>query len=173
VIGLASAYAGGVRGIGPTAEGLAAHGGEGRHALGHHRDLSRRWIWPSVWKDNSDIKNPHRISPGERSLIPRPRCASDHAEVAQIALELDAPARSGQRRRAGRRRLPSRWPWTFAALIRATTTPWSASGLHRFGYLTPQELSGTAAVLGSHDENYWIVAGAQDHRRRRGQGPHR
>ena len=26
--------------------------------------LATPWVWPSIWKDNGDIKNPHRIYPG-------------------------------------------------------------------------------------------------------------
>ncbi|MBW2435566.1 MAG: LysM peptidoglycan-binding domain-containing protein, partial [Deltaproteobacteria bacterium] len=34
-------------------------------------DLSRKfsdsaWLWPEMWRENSQIANPHRIYPGER-----------------------------------------------------------------------------------------------------------
>jgi hypothetical protein len=31
--------------------------------------LATPWVWPSIWKDNGDIKNPHRIYPGDRIWI--------------------------------------------------------------------------------------------------------
>jgi len=31
--------------------------------------LGTPWVWPSIWKDNDDIANPHRIYPGDRVWI--------------------------------------------------------------------------------------------------------
>jgi LysM domain len=31
--------------------------------------LATPWVWPSIWKDNGEIKNPHRIYPGDRIWI--------------------------------------------------------------------------------------------------------
>jgi hypothetical protein len=31
--------------------------------------LATPWVWPSIWKDNGDIANPHRIFPGDRIWI--------------------------------------------------------------------------------------------------------
>ncbi len=31
--------------------------------------LATPWVWPSIWKDNDDIENPHRIYPGDRIWI--------------------------------------------------------------------------------------------------------
>jgi hypothetical protein len=31
--------------------------------------LATPWVWPSIWKDNGDIENPHRIYPGDRIWI--------------------------------------------------------------------------------------------------------
>jgi hypothetical protein len=31
--------------------------------------LGTPWVWPSIWKDNEDIANPHRIYPGDRIWI--------------------------------------------------------------------------------------------------------
>jgi hypothetical protein len=31
--------------------------------------LGTPWVWPSIWKDNEDIANPHRIFPGDRIWI--------------------------------------------------------------------------------------------------------
>jgi hypothetical protein len=31
--------------------------------------LATPWVWPSIWQDNGDIENPHRIFPGDRIWI--------------------------------------------------------------------------------------------------------
>jgi nucleoid-associated protein YgaU len=31
--------------------------------------LATPWVWPSIWKDNGNIENPHRIYPGDRIWI--------------------------------------------------------------------------------------------------------
>jgi LysM domain len=31
--------------------------------------LATPWVWPSIWKDNGEIENPHRIYPGDRIWI--------------------------------------------------------------------------------------------------------
>jgi hypothetical protein len=31
--------------------------------------LATPWVWPSIWRDNGDIANPHRIFPGDRIWI--------------------------------------------------------------------------------------------------------
>ncbi len=31
--------------------------------------LATPWVWPSIWNDNGDIENPHRIYPGDRIWI--------------------------------------------------------------------------------------------------------
>ncbi|MCP5066046.1 MAG: LysM peptidoglycan-binding domain-containing protein, partial [bacterium] len=47
--------------------------------------LGTPWVWPSIWKDNGEIKNPHRIHPGDRLWITphetRPASDAEGAEV--------------------------------------------------------------------------------------------
>jgi hypothetical protein len=165
VIGLAGvAHAGGVRGIGPDGKKGWLHTVEKGDTLWDITQtyLGSPWIWPSVWKDNGDIQNPHRISPGDRLWISETEMRKlTDAEVAQIALEPDVPASlAGQDATPGSATAPAQPPAVdaFAALDRTGDDLRRVirfPGLHRFGYLTPQELSGTAAILGSHDENYW------------------
>jgi hypothetical protein len=167
VIGLAGvAHAGGVRGVGPDGKKGWLHTVEKGDTLWDITEtyLGSPWIWPSVWKDNDDIQNPHRISPGDRLWISETEMRKlTDAEVAQIALESDAPAALANQDAAPGGVLPTaphKPPANdpFAALDRSGDDLRRVirfPGLHRYGYLTPEELSGSAAVLGSHDENYW------------------
>jgi len=53
-------------------------------------DLSTRfsdspWLWPDLWKENSQIPNPHRIYPGERIRLFHQRGVEEHViETAEI-----------------------------------------------------------------------------------------
>ena len=45
--------------------------------------LGTPWVWPSIWKDNDEIANPHRIYPGDRIWITpweMRRLSADEAE---------------------------------------------------------------------------------------------
>ena len=62
--------------LGPV--GHDAQGRQGRIHIVHKGDtlwdisdayLGTPWVWPSLWKDNDDIKNPHLIVPGDRIWI--------------------------------------------------------------------------------------------------------
>jgi hypothetical protein len=164
VIGLAgAAHAGGVRGVAPDGKKGWLHTVEKGDTLWDITEtyLGSPWIWPSVWKDNGDIQNPHRISPGDRLWISETemRKLTDE-EVAKIAIERDLPAAPDQDALPGGATAPPPPAAVdaFAALDRSSDDLRRVvrfPGLHRFGYMTPEELSGTAAILGSHDENYW------------------
>jgi hypothetical protein len=62
--------------LGPA--GRDAHGRPGRLHLVEKGDtlwdisdayLGTPWVWPSIWKDNDEIENPHRIFPGDRIWV--------------------------------------------------------------------------------------------------------
>jgi hypothetical protein len=164
LIGVASvAHAGGVQGVTPDGKRGWLHTVEKGDTLWDITEtyLGSPWIWPSVWKDNGDIENPHRISPGDRLWISETEMRKlTDAEVARIALDQPvpgAPEATGPRRQINGE-TPAAAVDAFAALDRASDDLRRVvrfPGLHRFGYLNPQELEGTAAILGSHDENYW------------------
>jgi len=54
--------------------------------------LGTPWVWPSIWKDNPDVPNPHRIYPGDKIWISRTsmRRVTD-AEAAEL-LSAQPPA---------------------------------------------------------------------------------
>ena len=126
--------------------------------------LGTPWIWPSIWRENDAIPNPHRIDPGDRIWITENEIRKlTEAEVAQIltgeGAEDEAPASADavpSPDRAPRKSADTGDP--FGALDRSgrdmrTVVPFP--GLHRMGFVTPEEQDGSAAILGSHDENYW------------------
>jgi len=56
--------------------------------------LGTPWVWPSVWKDNADIHNPHLIRPGDRIWVSagEMRLLSDREADAMIAASSKPPA---------------------------------------------------------------------------------
>jgi hypothetical protein len=134
--------------------------------------LGTPWIWPSVWKEN-EIENPHLISPGEviwitdrgmRKLTPeeigqiRPLPDGEETGPANADDDSDDSDDSDDELRLDNADTSKDTHDPFASLDgngadveRMIRFP----GLHRFGFITPKELSGAGAVLGSHDHNYW------------------
>jgi len=62
--------------LGPM--GVDAHGHEGRiHTVARgdtlwdisEAYLGTPWVWPSIWEENAEIRNPHLINPGDRIWI--------------------------------------------------------------------------------------------------------
>ncbi|MBW2243116.1 MAG: LysM peptidoglycan-binding domain-containing protein [Deltaproteobacteria bacterium] len=55
--------------------------------------LGTPWVWPSIWKDNGEIKNPHRIYPGDHLWItPHEMRKVSDAEAAELLAGRDMPA---------------------------------------------------------------------------------
>jgi nucleoid-associated protein YgaU len=77
--------------------------------------LATPWVWPSIWKDNGDIKNPHRIYPGDRIWITPSEMRKISADEADQMMAnvpaAPAPARSRTRCRASSRARRRRRAW--------------------------------------------------------------
>jgi hypothetical protein len=48
--------------------------------------LGTPWVWPSIWRDNGEIENPHRIFPGDRIWITPSEMRKISAEEAALLL---------------------------------------------------------------------------------------
>ncbi|MCP4004568.1 MAG: LysM peptidoglycan-binding domain-containing protein [bacterium] len=125
--------------------------------------LGTPWIWPSVWKENSDIADPHLITPGDliwiskgmmRKLSPEEaeEFANRHAE--QPAPVPAAPAPPPIVQKAP----PAERPDPFAALDasdmgdeRFVEVP----DMQRYSFVSAEEFTGSGAVMGNHNANYW------------------
>jgi hypothetical protein len=126
--------------------------------------LGTPWIWPSVWKEN-EIENPHVIQPGDLIWITQRGMRKLTPEEAARIVPADGPTPAAQDS-SGTLGTPltsepepkkdSYDP--FASLDGASADiehVINYPGLHRYGFVTPQELDGAGAVLGSHEDNYW------------------
>jgi hypothetical protein len=161
-------WAKGVRGVSPEGEKGWLHTVDPGDTLwditAHY--LGSPWIWPSVWRDNQ-IENPHRIQPGDLIWITergmRKLSAEEAARIEPLADEpKEPPAGISPEAPTAPAAPAALQDDPFAALDRTGTdqrTTLHFPGLHRFGFVTPDEIAGAAAVLGSHDENYWTSQG--------------
>ncbi len=129
--------------------------------------LGTPWIWPSIWKENDDISNPHRIYPGDLIWITEGRMRKVTAEEAVELLAMqesgmgpsDVPA-AAEGMSSGDEDLEP--PDPFAALDLGSTAVERTllyPGLHRYSFVSEDEYRASGAVLGSHNEQYWSSQG--------------
>lgn len=107
--------------------------------------LGTPWVWPSIWNDNPEVANPHRIYPGDRIWITPTEMRRVSAEEAERLL--------------GGEPLPEFEPLPAAigepAVPRAPTRKmrWSAIA----GYVTNEDLDAAASILGSPRPVIWYA----------------
>lgn len=56
-----------------------------------HAYLGTAWVWPSVWRDNGEIENPHLIEPGDRLWISSTEIRPISVEQAEEYLAANEP----------------------------------------------------------------------------------
>ncbi len=116
--------------------------------------LGTPWIWPSIWKENEGLENPHLIYPGDLLWITESemrKVTKEEAEAllagASLSDTLPSPV------------APKPQPDAFAPLDAQEALEGRTlffPGLHRWSFVTSEQLQASAAVLGNHDEHYWI-----------------
>ena len=127
--------------------------------------LGTPWVWPSVWKENA-LENPHLINPGDMIWITekgmRRMTAEEAAQIAPFGEEqatgmreeVVEPIHLENADTSGDTHDPfASLDDSGADIERVIHFP----GLHRFGYVTPKEMEGAAALLGNHDDYYWVA----------------
>jgi hypothetical protein len=111
--------------------------------------LGTPWVWPSVWRENPDIQNPHRIFPGDRIWI----TATEMRKVTEEEAEqlLSSALSDGKA-------VP-------AAMEDASAAPGEDEGpgstyrypaLDASGLVTLEDLEGTATIVDSHSPRIWL-----------------
>lgn len=103
--------------------------------------LATPWVWPSIWKDNRNIANPHRIYPGDRIWITDGEMRVVSAEEAQQMIRREPPA------------APAPEPLAETPAPEATAAPesrplvYEVSSREISGYVTPEQLAASASVV--------------------------
>ncbi len=123
--------------------------------------LGTPWIWPSVWKENEDIANPHVINPGDLIWISEglmrkltPEEAEDFLKRGAEEPTPEPPAAPAPEPEPA----PQAKPDPFAALDAGDTggeTFVHVSDMQRRSFISPDEYDDTGAIMGHHNANYW------------------
>jgi hypothetical protein len=125
--------------------------------------LETPWIWPSIWKENEGIENPHLIYPGDLIWITEGEMRKLTQEEADALLrgeEIAGIAPEGEPTPAAPAPAPAHMSDDpFAALDAGETQArrqiiWE--GLAFAPFISAEEYAAAGAVLGNPDEHYWI-----------------
>ncbi len=129
--------------------------------------LGTPWIWPSIWKEN-ELDNPHLIVPGDLIWITDKGMRKLSAEEAALIVPVPDEGAAAHERYEPVLNEPQ---LENADASRDTDDPFASldgsgadiervihyPGLHRFGFITPKQLEGSGAVLGSHEDYFWVA----------------
>jgi hypothetical protein len=123
--------------------------------------LETPWIWPSIWKENEGIENPHLIYPGELIWITdgeMRKLTEEEAEALLRGEPLPGDAADVEPSPAA----PAPAPVSddpFAVLDAGETQvrrSFRWEGLAYAPFISAEEYAAAGAVLGNPDEHYWI-----------------
>jgi hypothetical protein len=109
--------------------------------------LGTPWVWPSLWKDNDAIKNPHLIHPGDRIWI-SPYEMRKVSEAEAAALLAGQPADAGS--------APAALAETDAMPAEKPVETYRFSGLANTGFVTLEQYEGAATILDSPEPRKWL-----------------
>jgi hypothetical protein len=119
--------------------------------------LGTPWIWPSIWKENEAVRNPHRIYPGDLIWITDGEMRKITAEEAEALMRGERPAAPDEETTA---QLPAAPGDPFAGLDDAELRSEHIlryPGLSQAPFVSSIEMRTLGSVLGTHDEHYWLV----------------
>jgi hypothetical protein len=136
--------------------------------------LGTPWVWPSVWVDNHDIKNPHWIHPGDRIWITanEMRVVSDHEADEFLQRLIDQPPSTDGAADTAASEAPA--PPAAAAPaateasepVLASVAPPSNTGRQitvslraAMGFVSTEQLEGASSIVGSPSERTFMTAG--------------
>jgi LysM domain len=113
--------------------------------------LGTPWVWPSLWKDNDDIKNPHLIFPGDRIWIsPFEMRKVTEAEAAELLAAQGevAPA-------------PAALAETDAMPTTRSLGSYHFPDIDTIGFVTREQYDGAATILESAEPRKWLTDHSQ------------
>jgi len=108
--------------------------------------LGTPWVWPSLWKDNGEIKNPHLIYPGDRIWI-SPYEMRKVSEAEAAALLAGQPAEAAA---------PAAIAETDAMPMAKPPETVRFSELADTGFVTLEQYEGAASIIESALPRKWL-----------------
>jgi hypothetical protein len=117
--------------------------------------LGTPWVWPSIWKDNQAIQNPHLIRPGDQIWITPSEMRRVTAEEA-AALLAGQPAAPEPEAAA---EAPAAPPAAIAAPEPEARHTLRVSAQDGVGLVTPDELAAAGSLVGSVPDRVMLSQG--------------
>ncbi|HKJ24207.1 MAG TPA: LysM peptidoglycan-binding domain-containing protein [Myxococcota bacterium] len=117
--------------------------------------LGTPWIWPSVWRDNQEIENPHLILPGDKIWV-------SATEMRKVSDE-EAAALLAARDAAGDEDEPM--PAAMAEDVPSVPMPQAPAEYFRYpelptvGVVSKKALKGIAEIVGTTEEQVFLAQG--------------
>jgi hypothetical protein len=108
--------------------------------------LGTPWVWPSLWKDNDAIRNPHLIHPGDRIWIsPYEMRRVSEAEAAALLAAQDGGAPA-----------PAALAETDAMPTPRSLGSYRYTEIENAGFVTREQYEGAASILESAEPRKWL-----------------
>lgn len=130
--------------------------------------LGTPWVWPSIWRDNSQVENPHRIYPGDRIWITPNEMRKISAEEAAILLS-NLPPGTPAEPAAAAEVFPTTPATTESQAAPAANEQRTVivSARESTGLITPEQYEAAASIVGrvpervmlSQEDQVYIGAG--------------
>jgi len=112
--------------------------------------LGTPWVWPSIWRENQGIENPHLIFPDDRIWI----TATEMRKVSEEeADQLMASALDPENA------VPAAMEDASLGDAAAPRSTYRYSGIETAGFVTMDEFEGAATIVDSHEPKAWLSEG--------------
>jgi len=129
--------------------------------------LGTPWVWPSIWQDNREIENPHRIYPGDHIWITPSEMRKVTPEEVE-ALLAGAPAEEDPIEPAAQDLANVVVPGKAAPRVQAEQPKLRFSDREKVGLVSAEEIDAAASILGNTSppllmaqaDRIWIGLGA-------------
>jgi len=112
------------------------------------------WVWPSIWRENRDIANPHRIYPG------------DHLWISEAAMRRVTPEEAAEMVAAEQlAAAPHPDPGVGEVLpvpvapVEEVLEKFSISGAATMDFLTEERLAAATSIVSSKSPRTWLLEG--------------
>ncbi|MCI0546528.1 MAG: LysM peptidoglycan-binding domain-containing protein, partial [Candidatus Rokubacteria bacterium] len=108
--------------------------------------LATPWVWPSIWRDNDQVENPHRIYPGDRIWI----TPSEMRRVSPAEAEALLAGQPAEE-------LPASLEDAHSGETTGPAPSYPVGSIEAMGLVTFEQLEGAASLVESPHERVWLA----------------